>query len=87
MAEEAAVPGQKQLPVEAPKCPLPTLYDVNYPSDSKTVPQQLSFTGTSQYGAGGWEAEPREVWVVIRPMPSGSGTSSATTSRKLKLER
>jgi hypothetical protein len=57
-----------------------TLYDVNYPSDSKTVPQQLSFTGTNQYGAGGWEAEPREVWVVIRPIPSGSG--SASTSRK-----
>ena len=57
-----------------------TLYDVNYPSDSKTVPQQLSFTGTNQYGAGGWEAEPREVWVVIRPIPSGSG--GASTSRK-----
>ena len=57
-----------------------TLYDVNYPSDSKTVPQQLSFTGTNQYGAGGWEAEPREVWVMIRPIPSGS--RSASTSRK-----
>jgi hypothetical protein len=57
-----------------------TLYDVNYPSDSKTVPQQLSFTGTNQYGAGGWEAEPMEVWVVIRPIPSGSG--GASTSRK-----
>jgi hypothetical protein len=43
-----------------------TLYDVNYPSDGKSVPHLLSFTGTEQYGAGGWEAQPREVWVVIR---------------------
>ena len=57
-----------------------TLYDVNYPSDGKSVPHLLSFkfTGTEQYGAGGWEAQPREVWVMIRLKASGS----ASTSRK-----
>ena len=55
-----------------------TLYDVNYPSDGKSLPHLLSFTGTEQYGAGGWEAQPREVWVMIRLKASGS----ASTSRK-----
>jgi hypothetical protein len=43
-----------------------TVYDVNYPSDGKSLNHLLSFTGTEQYGAGGWEAQPREVWVMIR---------------------
>ena len=55
-----------------------TLYDVNYPSDGNSVPHLLSFTGTEQYGAGGWEAQPREVWVMIRQKPG----DSASTSRK-----
>ena len=60
-----------------------TLYDVNYPSDGKSVPHLLSFTGTvtEQYGAGGWEAQPREVWVMIRQKPSGSA-STTSSSRK-----
>ena len=47
----------------------------------KSVPHLLSFTGTEQYGAGGWEAQPREVWVMIRLKPIGSA-STTSSSRK-----
>ena len=55
-----------------------TLYDVNYPSDGKSLNHLLSFTGTEQYGAGGWEAQPREVWVMIRREASGGASTSRT---------
>jgi hypothetical protein len=62
------------------------LYDVNYPSDGKTVPHLLSFTGTEQHGAGGCdlhcEAQPREVWVMIRLKASGRATSTSSTKPK-----
>jgi hypothetical protein len=46
-----------------------------------SVPHLLSFTGTEQHGAGGWEAQPREVWVMIRLKPIGSA-STTSSSRK-----
>ena len=40
------------------------------------------FTGTNQYGAGGWEAQPREVWAMIRLKPIGSASTTSSSSRK-----
>jgi hypothetical protein len=59
-----------------------TLYDVNYPSDGESVPHLLSFTGTEQYGVGGWKAQPREVWVVIRLKPSDSASTTSSSRRR-----
>ena len=59
-----------------------TLYDVNYPSDGKSLDHLLSFTGTEQYGAAGWEAQPREVWAMIRLKPIGSASTTSSSSRK-----